>query len=112
MKRHERVIDVLLSVGEPYEWFPYSVVCDAALGGDEPALWRTIGYLKAHGLIEVRETDQRTLSTCRMRLTDKGVAYSQTANETKIDNRKKLFRDIMIGVVGAVVGVILTKFLS
>ncbi|MCL6458835.1 MAG: hypothetical protein K6T85_12580, partial [Gorillibacterium sp.] len=80
------------------------------------AFLESLGYLRAQDLVEVKESDQRTLSSCRLRLTNAGVAYSQVSAESKSREKRRGLREALFIIGGAVIGSILTtvigKFLS
>lgn len=112
MKDSEKAMRYLTEQNNPGGRVAYKTVCDEVLGGNESKFWNVLAYLKVSGLVTVRETDQRTLHTCFVALTDKGRANAQMTKERKAEARKNRLINTAVAVVTALVTHVLTKFLS
>jgi len=112
LRESEKVVQYLRKNNKPNERILYRAVCDDVLRGDESNFWNVLAYLKESGLVRVWEVDQKTLSACYMRLTDKGSAFAQMEKERKAETRKNLIINFVVAIITVVVTHFVTKFLS
>lgn len=116
MNTYERILHLLIEQNSPDAWYSYRTICDEVCPGNEPEFWAALSYLKTNSLIKTKESDQRTLHTCRMMLTPEGMSYflrkKESEKKTKSDRRFNVWNSTISALVGAAFGSIITKLLS
>jgi len=114
MKTYEKIINFLKD--SPREWQFYQTICDHIFHGDETKFYEAVAYLRSKDLIRTKETDQKTLNSCRMLLTPLGIAYFQQQAEEKSKSKKKNRVDYLksLGLIflGALLGEVLPRFFT